>query len=651
MTLAIGIDVGGTFTDLAAIADDGTVQTAKVPTTPGNQADGVVAALAALGASSSTVVRLAHGTTVVTNLLLERSGARVLVLATEGATDLLRLRRQERASLYDLSRDHPEPLVDAGDVLAVPERQSAGIVVRELTAADAGAVATVVADRLDAGAGEIVAISLLESHESPAHERRLREAIAAEWQRRGRTDSRPPIVCAHEVLPEIREYERTATTVAEAYARPRVAAYLASLAERVTAAGYPAPMVVTSSGGMLPAHDAAHRASSLALSGPAGGVVGAAAICRALRVPLALTVDIGGTSADAGVIRDYEPLIEAGGDVAGVPLALPRVLVETVSAGGGSVGWVDASGALRVGPRSAGAVPGPACFGRGGTEPTVTDAQLVLGRVSATPMSGGVSLDVDAARDAVGRLATTLGASVDAVAMAMITTADAAMARALRRVSVERGIDPRHAVLLAFGGGGPLHACGLAERLGMRDVIVPPHAGVLSALGLALAPERRDGLASLLRDAASLSAAELTSALEAASAATAADATLARQWWCRARYRGQGHALEVPAHRGDDGSTIASRFHAQHQAQYGFALDAAVETVGIRCTATGVGRQVVLAAPRARAAEDTAADETADAVTPVAGPATRVLSDATLFIADGWHATPLSIGGWRMERR
>jgi N-methylhydantoinase A len=653
VTLAIGIDVGGTFTDLAAIDDEGTVRTTKVPTTPRNQADGVLAALEALGAPPATVARLAHGTTVVTNLLLERSGARVLLLATEGATDLLRLRRQERASLYDLSRDHPAPLVDAADVLAVPERQSAGTVVRALAPSDATAIAALVVERRRRGEGEIVAISLLESHEAPAHEQLIREAIAAEWRHLAADASAPPVVCAHEVLPEIREYERTATTVAEAYARPRVAAYLASLAERVTAAGYPAPMVVTSSGGMLPARDAALRASSLALSGPAGGVVGAAAICRALTIPLALTVDIGGTSADAGVIRAFEPLIEAGGDVAGVPLALPRVLVETVSAGGGSVGWVDASGALRVGPRSAGAVPGPACFGRGGTEPTVTDAQLVLGRVAATPMSGGVTLDVEAARAAVGRLAEALGATVEVVAAAMISTADAAMARALRRVSVERGIDPRACALIAFGGGGPLHACGLADRLGIAEVIVPPHAGVLSALGLALAPERRDGLASLLRDAATLEVADLTRALDAASSATAADASLARHWWCRARYRGQGHALEVPVAPGDDGAAIAARFHELHRAQYGYALDAAVETVGIRCTATGVGRQVTLAGHDANGANERASAHTSahtSARTHVAGPETLVLPDATLFIADGWQGTPMAIGGWRLER-
>jgi N-methylhydantoinase A len=450
--LAIGVDVGGTFTDLAAIGADGTVATRKVPSTPADQSRGVDDALAALAADPATVARIAHGTTVVTNLLLERTGARVVLCATAGATDLLELRRQERAALYDLSRPHPDPLVPHGLTVGVRERMAPrGEVV---TALDDAAVREAVAQVL-ACAPDIVAVCLLHGHESPAHEARLGAALRA---------ARPDldVVCAHEVLPEIREYERTATTVAEAYARPRVARYLDALEERLAARRLPAPLVVSSSGGMRPAREAARAAASLALSGPAGGVAGAAAVCAAAGITDALTIDIGGTSADVGVVLDGAPLVEAGGEVGGVPIALPRVLVETVSAGGGSIAWVDDGGALRVGPRSAGAVPGPACYGRGGTQPTVTDAHVVLGTVKARAFSGGVSLDADAARDALRPLAERLGADIGAVARAVIATADATMARALRRVSVERGLDPRQLVLVPFGGGGPLHACGLA---------------------------------------------------------------------------------------------------------------------------------------------------------------------------------------------
>src|SRR5258705_810916 len=249
--------------------------------------------------------------------------------------------------------------------------------------------------------------------------------------------------------------------------------------------------LMTSSGGMRSLDEAAQSAVQLALSGPAGGVVGAAAIARLLDVDRALTIDIGGTSADVGLVLDGQALVEPGGSVGDVPIALPRVLVETVSAGGGSIAWVDDGGALRVGPHSAGAVPGPVAFNRGGTQPTVTDAHVALGRISESRMSGGIALDVARARDSVSALARRLSDQPARIASAIVATADARMARALRRVSVERGIDPRTCALIAFGGGGPLHGCGLAELLGIKTIIVPPHAGVLSALGLAMAAERR----------------------------------------------------------------------------------------------------------------------------------------------------------------
>ncbi|MFN8878477.1 MAG: hydantoinase/oxoprolinase family protein [Gemmatimonadota bacterium] len=647
MTWAVGVDVGGPCTDAVAIGADGRCLAAKVPTTPHDQSAGVLAAIEALGIRAEGIDRVAHGTTVVTNLLLERSGARVVLCATAGATDLLRLRRQDRAALYDLAADHAPPLVAADAVVGVTERVGARGVATPL--AD-DVVAAVVAS-VRGQHPEIVAVALLFAHEAPAHEQRLAAALRAAL--RAALPAGVDVVCSHEVLPEIREFERTATTAAEAYARPRVARYLAALEARLAARGLPAPLVVTSSGGMLPAGVAARHAAALALSGPAGGVVGAAAVCRAARVPLALTVDIGGTSADVGVVVDGAPLVEAGGDVAGVPIALPRVLVETVSAGGGSIAWADDGGALRVGPRSAGARPGPACYGLGGTEPTVTDAHVVLGTVQARSLAGGVALDAARAHEAVGRLAAVLGAEPTRVARAIIASADAAMARALRRVSVERGLDPRTATLVPFGGGGPLHACGLAEHLGMHEILVPPFAGVLSALGLAMAPERRDGLASVLAGAEGLDAAAVGAACAAADTATDGVHLPDVAFTARVRYAGQGHEVETPVAPGDDGPAIAARFAASHRTRFGFALERPVELVSLRATRSGAAHAIALSrtGDGASAWDDAAPrDDGGTLARTVRGPVSVALPDATLHVALGWTATALGIGGWHLTR-
>lgn len=646
MSVSVGIDVGGTFTDLAAVGADGRVTTRKVLSTPHDQSEGVAAALDALSPAPASVGRVAHGTTVVTNLLLERKGADVVLCATHGATDLLELRRQERAGLYDLSLQHPAPLVPPSRVVAVHERIGADGVRLPLSDAEAERVAGVVAEM----APEIVVVSLLHAYADDTHERRLASAIA---RRMPGVD----VVTGAATLPEIREYERTATAVAEGYARPRVRRYLAHLAERLKARGLPAPNVMTSGGGMLPADAAGEHAASLALSGPAGGVVGAAAVLRAAGFFDGLTVDIGGTSADTGLILGGEPLVEPGGSVAGVPVALPRVLVETVSAGGGSIAWIDDGGALRVGPHSAGAVPGPVAFGRGGTEATVTDAHIALGRLDAAELSGGVRLDAAAARDAVRRLARRLGATPERTAEAIIAIADASVARALRRVSVQRGIDPRGCVLVAFGGGGPLHGCALADALGMRRMLVPPHAGVLSALGLAIAPERREAASSVMRDAAGMTRRELGRIrrdLIAAAAVMRAPRLDAR---LRVRYEGQGYELDVPFSASDDGRSVARRFAELHQSRYGFVLARSIEIVAARVAA--LGRHVPLrlgaGAPSGRGARRPARGRPSGAsrhavARTVRGPRVVTLPDATMVVDRGWSARPLPIGGWLLER-
>jgi N-methylhydantoinase A len=637
--ISVGVDVGGTFTDLVAIDDAGCVEARKVLSTPSDQSEGVDEALRELGRTD--VDRIVHGTTIATNTLLERSGADVTLCATAGFTDLLALRRQDRASLYDLSAEHPPSLVSDAQVVAVHERIAPEGVSVPLTSAEAKRVAREVA----AHTPNVVAVSLLHAYADATHERALHEAL-----REAMPDV--DIVLSSDVFPEIREYERTATTVVEAYLRPRVAHYLVRLATRLAERGLPAPGVMTSSGGMRSASEAARNAAQLALSGPAGGVVGAAAVARAAGIEQALTIDIGGTSADVGLILGGSPLVEPGGAVAGIPISLPRVLVETVSAGGGSLGWVDDGGALRVGPRSAGAVPGPAAFGRGGVLPTVTDAHVVLGTLTATRLSGGVSLDASRARAALEPVAAQLGTAVERVAEAMIATADASMARALRRLSVERGVDPRACTLIAFGGGGPLHGCGLADRIGSTRVFVPPYAGVLSALGLALTAERREAMLSVMREAHALTAGDVASLVRQLSDRVSAKPEWGRMALARARYMGQGHEVDVPFEATDDGAAIGSRFAMLHEARFAFRLDRPVEIVSVRVAASDAPRSIVLQRRgttkwNAKQPVDVGAglDVTLD------GPCSVALADATLAVARGWRARSLEIGGWLLERR
>jgi N-methylhydantoinase A len=322
-----------------------------------------------------------------------------------------------------------------------------------------------------------------------------------------------------------------------------------------------------------------------------------------------------------------------------------------VSAGGGSIGWVDDGGALRVGPHSAGAVPGPAAFGRGGSLPTVTDAHVVLGHITAASLSGGVTLDPTAAHRALGELAATLVAPVERVARAMIDIADASVARALRRVSVERGVDPRGCVLVPFGGGGPLHCCGLAEQLGISRIFVPPHSGALSALGLAITAERREQLLSVLRLASELDAPAVETLLAAAASGIVAADGWERRWMARARFVGQGHELDVPVHRGDDGAALARRFGTVHHERNGFTLQAPVEVVALRHVATGNAHSVRFARhDGSQWRDDHRVDDGGTFAADLRGGDVVVLPGATLRIGDGWHGVPHPSGGWLLER-
>jgi len=628
--MRVGVDVGGTFTDLVGLGSDGGLRLVKVPSTPGDPARALWRAVDALG--GTPLAALLHGTTVATNALLERRGARVVLVTTGGFEDLLWLARQDRAGLYDLARHHPPPVVERADVVGVAERLGADGVVTPL--AD-GEVARVV-DAVRALEPEAVAVCLLFSFRDASHERRLTEALGAAL-------GGVPVVASSDLLPVFREYERFGTTAAEAYLRPLVGGYVARLDAEATRRGVREFRVMASNGGTLSPAQASRRATGLALSGPAGGVEGARLVGAAAGERRLLTLDMGGTSADASVVLDDRPLMQMAGDVGGVPIALPHVLIETVGAGGGSVAWVDAGGALRVGPRSAGAEPGPACYGRGGTEATVTDAALVLGWLDpARPLASDLRLDPDAARAAVARVAARAGLDVPRCAEGIVAIVVATMVRALRRVSVERGLDPRTLTLVPFGGAGPLFTCRLAAALGMTRALVPPHPGVLSALGLAAAPARVEHVRSVHRTTAALGGdawESVLAPLDAAVRAELRDATLTRFADCR--YPGQGYEVTVPAAGGPD--AVAAAFHEAHRARFGHADPGrAVEIVNVRVVGTADRRNggVVLRGP--------ADPRTGGTV--LEGPVTVPLEDATVRIEAGWTGRVLDSGAILVER-
>ncbi|MGH7570042.1 MAG: hydantoinase/oxoprolinase family protein [Gemmatimonadales bacterium] len=656
----VGVDVGGTFTDLVALADDGCLLVHKVVSTPQDPAIGLFRAVDLL---RTPIDALIHGTTVATNALLERRGARVALVTTAGFEDLLWLRRQDRPALYDLARDHPPPLVERRAVVGVAERMGPEGVVRRLTRAEVTRVVAAVR-RLRP---EAVAVSLLFAFRHPAHERVLARALR---------QALPgvPVAASHEVLPVFREYERTSTTVAEAYLRPKVSAYLARAGAEVRRRAVGSLRIMASSGGTLEPGAAAARSAALALSGPAGGVVGARLVGEAVGRGDLLTLDMGGTSADASLVLDGATLSEGLGAVGGVPLALPAVLIETVSAGGGSLAWVDEGGALRVGPESAGAVPGPACYGRGGTAPTVTDACLVLGWLDpAQPLADEVRLDPAAAERALAPLGAATGRDACGVAAGIVDVATAVMARALKRVSVAQGIDPRRMALLPFGGAGPLFGCALADALGIATLVIPPHPGVLSALGLAAAAERVDLLASFHRPLARLDAGELRHAFQSLLQAGARElpgATLTRRADCR--FAGQGYevtvsvAEETPAAPAE----IEQAFRTAHEARYGHAVpDQPVEVVNLHVVAeravavprfggrVGVGRPTPLR--RKITVRGASATVPAD-VWPLGelpegldlpGPAILAGPDATALIEPGWRGRVHASGAVIVERR
>jgi len=645
--MLLGVDVGGTFTD-AALLDDGAVHTAKVPTTAGEESAGVMSAIAAVleraGASAAAVEVFAHGMTVGTNALLEERGARTALIATRGFADLLEIGRQDRPHLYRLCAPKPLPLVEPGLRLEADERTGPGGILTPLGEEEPERLAA----RVRESGAESVAICLLFSYLDPTHERRiaahLRERLPGVH-----------VSASHEVLPRFREYERCSTTAIDAYLSPLLGRYLDELGKAAVKAKLPQPLVMQSSGGVAPAAEAARAGAWSVLSGPAGGAVGAGLLARVSGDGNALGFDMGGTSCDVCVVEDGEVRRTDSRRIGGRTIQLPMVDVHTVGAGGGSVGWRDSGGALRVGPRSAGADPGPACYGRGGGEPTVTDANLLLGHLAAdSTLAGGVALDADAAATAVGDLAGSLGLDPIEAAAGIVRVANQEMVRALRVVTVERGVDPRGFALLPFGGAGPMHAAAIAAELGIETILCPRASGVLSALGLCASERRRDTARTVMLSGPDLSAERIADEVDALIAAAASGIGAARpELIYEMRYAGQAFELPVPGPPHPDPEELKRDFERAHEERYGHRdPDGEVVLVDIRLALVVPGPE-----PRPVAASAGALEESRRPVrfgaewveTPVlrgepavgtaaTGPVVFELPETTLVLPPDWTA-------------
>ncbi len=676
--MLLGVDVGGTFTDAVLLDERSVIHTAKVPSTPSRESVAVLEAvtqvLAAAGAQAHDVERFAHGMTVATNALLEGRAARTALLSTAGFTDVIELARQNRVHLYRLCDAAPAPLVPAELRFGVPERMGPDGPVRALDPVGARALV----ERLLEAEPEAIAVSLLHSYADPVHEQLLAALI---------TELAPAthLSLSCELVGTFREYERTATTVLDAALSPLLASYLGRLTDDSLALGLPEPQIMQSSGGLTePEHAGAHAALTV-LSGPAGGVGGALALSTLAGESQVLCFDMGGTSCDVCLIDGGQVPETAERSIAGRPLSLPALDIHTVGAGGGSIAWRDPGGALRVGPASAGARPGPACYGLGGEQPTVTDANLLLGRLlEDSPLAGGLSLDRRAAERAISRLASELQLEPLACAAGIVRVAEAEMLAALRVMSVERGIDPRGFALMPFGGAGPLHAVALARELGIARVLCPRTSGVLSALGLAAAAPRRDAARTVMLGApgaAPLSAQPLRDAREtliAEACGALAQAPARVRVRHELRYRGQSFELPVEQHfelpveqqippvAGEgasadghecawlDPGALRRAFAGAHEQRYGYRDDdAAVELVNIRVSVWGSSPSLRPTVPDTAApARDVRAvhfDGRSQPTTilrgelppgtALSGPTLCALPEATLLVSPGWSGT------------
>jgi N-methylhydantoinase A len=631
----VGVDIGGTFTDLVTIAD-GSVRVHKTPSTPEHAERGVLNGLDGVsetyGIEPADVGFFGHGTTVATNAVLEGEWADTALVTTEGFRDVLEIGRQARPDIYDFQAEKPTPVVERDRRYEVTERlDERGDVHERLDEASVEAIADDLADV------DSVAVSLLYSFENDAHERRVRELLEAQG-----VDA--SFSLSSRVLPEIREYERTLTTSLNAALKPVMDSYISRLGSRIAEEGVDADLkIMQSNGGIITADAARDRPVNTLLSGPAGGVQGATYVAGLAGIEDCITMDMGGTSCDVSLVQGGDPLVTTDVEVGEYPVSVPMIDIHTVGAGGGSIAWIDAGGALRVGPKSAGAEPGPVCYGRGGQRPTITDAHATLGRIDPSRFLDGASPDDAVAAAMREHVADELDMGVQEAAQGILDVANANMARALRVVSVERGYDPREFGLVAFGGAGPLHAAGLARELEIPRVVVPRTAGVLSALGLLISDVLYDFSTSKVRSWPEVDPETLAEPFAefrsrgrdrlAAESQTGEDAVFERS--ADLRYAGQSFELTVPVPEGEiDEATldaIVERFHDKHRKRYGHAYeDEPVELVTLRLRARGVVETPDLRPEPVDGSVDDAIRETRDVVYDGRTHATRIYDRGSL---------------------
>ncbi|HUK07883.1 MAG TPA: hydantoinase/oxoprolinase family protein [Stellaceae bacterium] len=590
-TFEVGVDIGGTFTDVVCRDKAGSIRLVKVPTTRQDPSAGVKAALALMARDWSvppaSVARFAHGTTVATNAVLETKGARIGLLTTEGFKDVLEIGRQMRHAMYDLVLAPEAPVFLAPGARRKEVRERIGPSGEVLVPLDEGSVERAVRELLSEEVAAI-AVSFLFSFLNPAHERRTREIIA-------RLCPEMAVSISSEVDPAFREYERTCVTAFDAYIKPVVDRYLAAMERDLAAHGVNAPLqIMQARGGVASSKIARQRPVRLFLSGPAAGVMGGIEVGRALGLSDLITVDIGGTSCDIALVSGGTPLIRPEGTIGGYTVRVPMIDVTAIGSGGGSIAWIDAAGSLRVGPESQGSDPGPACYDRGGDEATVTDASVLLGYIDAKYFAGGsLALTPERAGATIERkIAVPMGITADAAGLGIHRVANAQMAEAIRLISIGRGIDPRAFTLVPLGGAGPLHATALARELGMHRVAVPLHPGVLSAQGLLAAPIEHEVSAAFPRPLASARWSDVQERLEELDRACAklmrsegvAEGTAEVHYFADLCYVGQSYHLEVPLmpSASDSLGVLYRDFQTAHDRIYGHATDAPAAIVNLR---------------------------------------------------------------------
>jgi N-methylhydantoinase A len=587
----IAIDVGGTFTDVVKLVPEtGELHFEKVPTTPSAPTEGVIAGFHKADADPHAVSMFNHGSTLGLNSLLTRSGARIAIIGTKGFRDVYLLGRTDRRVMYDIKYRKPAALVERYDTFEVTERSLFdGSVLTPFDEDDARRIAAEIKER----GYEAVAVAFLHAYANPVHEQMMRDILR---------ESNPglEITLSHELSREYREYERTSTAVLDAYIKPIMRSYLIELEEKLTAEGFTGQFLMSrSGGGAMTARAAREQPVNLILSGPAGGVVGAAAFSKLIGKPNLITIDLGGTSLDASLVLDGKPVLYHGAEFEQLPINTPSLYIHTIGAGGGSLAYLDEAGALQVGPRSAGAVPGPAAYGRGGTQPTFTDAAMVLGYLgSDTPLGGELTLDHGLAEKSLSSIADELDLTTTELARGIIQISNTKIGGAVRAITVELGHDPKDFALLSFGGGGGLVAIDVARDLGIPTVIVPPGQGAFSALGMLMADVQHDFSRTNVSPLDELDAAQTESAYagmeaEAAQTLSAEGFDESARLFTRAidvRYSGQEHAVTVgfPSNVTDPREAIRTEFQRLHERQYGHVMDDPIETTTMRLNATGI---------------------------------------------------------------